>query len=385
MVVLASLTMLAFGCANFGTSATPAPTTLATTPSIVGPTATVTTGPVALAFATRRGVYVAAADGTGGRELTIDVCSREGPADLDLSPDGHHLAFACYNTEGEGFRARLYLLDLASGSMQRIADWVADWRSMAWSPDGRYLAYFVYRNIGPAPVSAFEVWAYELATNRRVRLDEPRHFGGPLVWDPGEPALVYRVGDPHHYNYTGPVHTYRATLDGAGATPWRLDVDASLPGPNGYWLGVQEPVDESGAGTVVIISPDGTMAPLSTTPAPGERPLGWLGADPVVWRKTEGPFTPVSEGPGGVWWLPAPGSTLPRGEVWLAGSMPRRLLANVPIVSVGRTAALAGNRLLYVDQWQGHSVWLADVSAGLVSRLPVDGKQLGPMVLRTGS
>ena len=96
-----------------------------------------------LAFATKSGVYIAAFDGTGGREVATGVCpvDRGGVRALALSPGGRSLAFIC-GPPKEGRPNGPYLLDLASGNLRRIADEASDgWDSLAWSPDGRYLVY----------------------------------------------------------------------------------------------------------------------------------------------------------------------------------------------------------------------------------------------------
>lgn len=348
-------------------AATAAPTPRASPPA--GAPATATTGPLAdLAVATADGIYAARLDGSSGRTVATGVCApgRGGASNLALAPNGRTLAFVCgYATGGDPpWQPGLFLLDLASARAQRIEDQAVDAAgSLAWSPDGRFLAYLRLVDLGPAPVGAGELRVYDAATQQTRRLAEPRHFAIAPVWTPDGSAVVYLVGSWQHSG--GPVTTYRAPLDGSGAAPWRSDVHALIPGADGRWLGLREPRDREGLGRALLIAPEGAVREIALPPAaapPPEavtRPLGWLGADPVVWRQTR---PADADGPG-------------RGEVWLAGPAPRLLLADLPRpdVSSGRgpVAVLAGRQLLYVD---GGRLWLADLATGRKTSL-ADGVQ----------
>lgn len=151
----------------------------------------------------------------------------------------------------------------------------------------------------------------------------------------------------------------------AGGAPWLPDVHAVVPEAGGRWLGVREPRDREGGGKVFVIAADGSVAAVSLPDSEVERPLGWLGPDPVVWRLTQS-TSAVSRG---------------RGEVWLAGAQPRLLLADVPRADISdRSAALERGRLLYVED--DGSVWLADPRAGEKSRVAELGR--APVSLRSG-
>jgi hypothetical protein len=269
-----------------------------------------------------------------------------------VSPDGRRSAFVCaYATGGEPpWRTGLYLVDGAPEEARRVADEVLDARGgLAWSPDGRRLAYFAVVDLGPAPVAAGELRVYDAATGQTARLDQARHFVSSPVWASDGSVVVYRVGSWQHS--AAPVETYRAPLDGGGGAPWVRGAQAAVPGPGGRWLGVREPRDREGLGEVVVVGPDGAVTPL-TAPGAVERPLGWLGADPVVWRQT----------------AEATARRGPRGDVWLLGPAPRRLLADVPRVdALEGSARLEGELLGYVDG--GGTAHEAHLPTGRVTRI----------------
>lgn len=323
------------------------------------PSLTATPGPLSwdrtasLAFATvKGGVYVAAADGSRGREIPAGPClvQRDGVFALALSPEGKRVALGCRVARGNGFGTALYLLDLSSSERRLVRDEVTDRAdSLAWSPDGRHLVYSARAEIGPAPVSATELWLYEPATGRHSRLAKADHFVFNPVWDPDGSAVVYRKGAWQMHNYNGSVLTYRVLLDGSDPSVWLRDVEVVAPGPEGGWLGVREPRDREGRGQGVIVDPGGNVVPLSESLADAEFPLGWLGSEPVVWRNTE--VLPTSAG---------------IGEVWVMGPSPRRLLAEVPRLDLrDRSASLLDGRLLYAG---GGLLRLADLSKGTVAR-----------------
>ena len=275
----------------------------------------------------------------------------------------------CGPTEA-GRPPALYVLDLVSGSTQRVADEASDGRSPSWSPDGESLSYQVEVDIGPAPVAATELWVYSLAAGTRRQLDQPHYFEGSPVWEPDGSPVVYVVGSWQHSN--GPVDTYRVPLDGSGGSVWRPGIEAVAPGPDGRWLAVREAPGRKTTPVFYLLEADGSVEPLSRGPSgialPMEwLPVGWLDTDPVVWRQTEPPGS-YSAG---------------RGEVWAMGKPPRLLASDVPRVDVRLgNVALSCSRLLYVDEWRGGEVWLVDLSTGQKSRLAVPGHR--PVSLRPG-
>jgi hypothetical protein len=267
------------------------------------------------------------------------------------------LALACSPTQGNAL-ATLFLIELGPDTVQRLVAEVSDaHQSLAWSPDGRYMAYQVAVTVGDAPVSGQALWMHDIATGRQTQLDEARLFDFQPVWTLDNSAVVYVVGSWQHS--TGPVVTYRAPLDGSGGVPWLPDVQALVPGPAGQWLSVREPRDRAGRGQVLLIVADGSVRPLALPLVEEEYPLGWLDGEPVVWLRTVTSLT----------------SSLVLGEVWLAGAHPRRLLTDVPY---GQTGAIAGERLLYAEQVDdpnlARPVWLADLMTSQKQQLGIQGR-----------
>jgi hypothetical protein len=77
---------------------------------------------------------------------TIDVTVREGTSmSVAISPDGRTLA-----TDMQG---SIWTVPVAGGAMKRITDVFNDARQPMWSPDGRTIAFFAYRDGG------YDLWA----------------------------------------------------------------------------------------------------------------------------------------------------------------------------------------------------------------------------------
>jgi dipeptidyl aminopeptidase/acylaminoacyl peptidase len=107
------------------------------------------------------------------------------------SPDSTELAFA----ESDG----LYVATLAAGPLQRVAMPAGEIRHVAWSPDGRLLAYTDGRYV-------YAVAADGSAAPRR--LAGPFADVGPLAWANTSDALAYSTGSTVALtSFSGGVHT----------------------------------------------------------------------------------------------------------------------------------------------------------------------------------
>ncbi len=98
----------------------------------------------------------------------IDVTVREGTSmSVAVSPDGRTLAV--------DLQGSLWTVPAAGGAMTRISDVFGDVRQPAWSPDGRTIAYFAYRDGG------YDLWASAPDGSGQRKLT----WG---AWDDREPA-----------------------------------------------------------------------------------------------------------------------------------------------------------------------------------------------------
>src|SRR5262249_17454307 len=91
-------------------------------------------------------VVVAALAAAPARPALIDVTVSEGTSmSVTASPDGRTLAV--------DLQGSLWTLPAAGGQATRITDVFNDARQPAWSPDGKWIAFFAFRDGG------YDLWA----------------------------------------------------------------------------------------------------------------------------------------------------------------------------------------------------------------------------------
>src|ERR1051325_5469286 len=77
---------------------------------------------------------------------TVDVTVREGTSmSVAISPDGRTIA--------ADMQGSIWTMPATGGAMKRITDVFNDARQPMWSPDGRTITYFAYRDGG------YDIWA----------------------------------------------------------------------------------------------------------------------------------------------------------------------------------------------------------------------------------
>jgi Tol biopolymer transport system component len=153
----------------------------------------------AIAYASDRHIWVAAADGTGAVDLTPDVrldATSDGESQPAWSPDAARIVFVSTRNRvvtGENSSAilqELYVVPVAGGPAQRLTTNGLGQGKQApsWSADGRWIAYVT-------PGLPGELWVVRPDGSGQHRLADriPIVFESPkfaYAWSPRDPALV---------------------------------------------------------------------------------------------------------------------------------------------------------------------------------------------------
>jgi len=146
-------------------------------------------------------VTVSIQPSTGGDRLPVATLSIPEGADapgnhLTWSPNGRSLAFilftGMYDNDLGNDDGQLWLVD-ENGAPEIVAHGLAVYPPVAWSPDGRYIAFVrraAYEKSAPA-----DLWLFDLATSTEIqltRLDERRYVTS-VAWSPDGQRLAFAV------------------------------------------------------------------------------------------------------------------------------------------------------------------------------------------------
>jgi hypothetical protein len=80
-------------------------------------------------------------------DRNLRIVPRDAEPAIDWSPDGERLAFTAYNADAH--RQQVFILTLASGSIERVTSDRETADSPQWSPSGEQLLYRSLRNVQP--------------------------------------------------------------------------------------------------------------------------------------------------------------------------------------------------------------------------------------------
>lgn len=158
----------------------------------------------------------------------------------DWSPDGRRIVFSRYHDDA----LELYLLELKSGSVQRLTSEGAVNLDARWSPDGRLIAFVSTRDTGRFHLRIGGVHSGEFASQplfAERRSTVPRYYYSPYdhqlspTWSPDGKELIYVANPETHYG-TGSLwrrgieaHA-EATLIRSEETTWKARPDWSPEG-----------------------------------------------------------------------------------------------------------------------------------------------------------
>ena len=199
----------------------------------------------------RKEIYTADCDGSGVQQLTHDNSISVVPT---LSPDGHLLAYTGYKA---GY-ADIYLVNLSSGTRDRIIKYPGTNSGAAFSPDGSRIACTLSKDGNP------ELYVCSLNGSAHRLTHTPGIESSP-TWSPNGDEIIYSYDD-----HSGP-QLYRISASGGSgerlATGYNYCTEPSWS-PDGAKIAFN--VRQDGSFAVAIMDLRGGGARVV---ASGERPV----------------------------------------------------------------------------------------------------------------
>ncbi|HEX8233225.1 MAG TPA: S9 family peptidase [Caulobacteraceae bacterium] len=169
-------------------------------------------------------------------------------------------------------RARLHLLTLATGKLERITSGEFDEGQPSWSPDGRLLAFVSIRDAEPDRSDDWNVYVVEPRAGAQPRAlttspggDNDPYWESPLAWSPDGRAIAFIQGPPPKQLAYGIRRLALAPVAGGPVRVLTPDLDRNVDkpvwAPDGRSLEVI--VETEGAQELVRVSAaDGKRAPV---------------------------------------------------------------------------------------------------------------------------
>ena len=145
---------------------------------------------VALVSSQGRAPASAFRPGTASTAASVDVTVSEGTSmSVAVSPDGRRLAI--------DLQGSIWVLPSSGGAATRITDVFNDARQPAWSPDGRTIAFFAYRDGG------YDLWAVNPDGTNQRKLTSGAYDDREPVWSHDGRRIAFSSdrGDPLGSNY----------------------------------------------------------------------------------------------------------------------------------------------------------------------------------------
>jgi TolB protein len=161
----------------------------------------------------QHGIFIANADGSGARRLTIAPRTVEAhDTESQWSPDGTRIAFTRVSRIG---RAAVFMIGVDGTGLRRLTPWRLDAASPDWSPDGTRILFNTH--FDPRPGQSANLYSMRPDGSRRRALTQ--HRGGRAhsfrpSWAPDGSRIVFARYAPARKG----VDLYTMKPDGTGVT-----------------------------------------------------------------------------------------------------------------------------------------------------------------------